>query len=179
MANARALAGVDRSYFFWRGALGILVGIFVLVWPQLTVLTLVTLVSLWLLLVGVISIIEGVMSVRRSMSHALISLVVGFIELGVGAYLVQRPHLTTLTIVTLIGLVFIVQGLALAFRAFFEPLVTGGRRMLSLVFALLSVVAGVWIWRYPLHGTLAFVWLLGLYAIASGSLLIAMGFEAE
>jgi uncharacterized membrane protein HdeD (DUF308 family) len=66
MANARSLTGVDRSYFFWRGALGILVGIFVLVWPQLTVLTLVTLVSLWLLLLGVVSIVEGVMSVRRS-----------------------------------------------------------------------------------------------------------------
>jgi uncharacterized membrane protein HdeD (DUF308 family) len=104
---------------------------------------------------------------------------VGLVELGVGAYLVQRPQLTTLTIVTLIGLVFIIEGLARAFRAFFEPSTTGGHRLLSLVFAVLSVVAGVWIWRYPIHGTLAFVWLLGLYAIASGALLIAMGAEAD
>jgi uncharacterized membrane protein HdeD (DUF308 family) len=176
---ARDLVLVDKSYFYWRGALSILVGVFVLVWPGLTVVTLVTLLSIWLLLVGVVSIIEGVSRVKRGGWGWLADLLVGLVQLGVGAYLVQRPGLTTLTIVTLIGLVFVLQGFGYLLKTFMEPSVSGGHRMLSLVYAALSFVAGVWIWRYPLHGTLAFVWLLGLYAIAAGALMIAMGAEAK
>lgn len=179
MATARNPETVDRSYFYWRGGLGVLLGILVLVWPRLTVFTLVTLVSIWLLVVGVINIVQGVTSVKRGGWGWLASMALGLLELGVGAYLVQRPGLTTLTIVTLIGLVFIVQGFVHVLRTFFERGVTGGHRALSLMFGLLSLVAGVWLMRYPLEGTLAFVWLLGLYAIASGALLIAMGAEAD
>ena len=179
MASARDLEMAGKSYFYWRGALGILLGVIILVYPGLTVLTLVTLVSIWLLLIGVISIIGGLASIRRGGFGWLASIVVGLIELGVGAYLVQRPGLTTLTIISLLGLVFVVQGFGYFIRTFTEAGATGGHRALSLVLSLLSFVAGIWIWRYPFHGTLAFVWLLGLYAIASGTMLIAMGAEAK
>lgn len=175
MAKDVSVGIVDRSYFYWRGGLGILVGILILVWPKLTVLTFVTLISLWFLLVGALTIIEGIASIKRGGWGWLGSILLGLVELGVGAYLIQRPSLTTLTIITLIGLVFIVQGVIHFINAFADPTTGGGHRMLQIVFAVLSIIAGVWIWRYPFHGTLAFVWLLGLYAIASGTMLIAMG----
>jgi uncharacterized membrane protein HdeD (DUF308 family) len=174
MATAENLA-VDRSYYFWRGGLGILLGVLILVWPGLTTLTLVTLISIWLLLVGVMSVISGVMSVRNGGLGWLTSILLGVLEMGVGAYLVQRPGLTTLSIITLVGLVFFVQGLVYLITTFTARGVTGGSRMLSLLFAILSFVAGVWLWRYPLHGALSFVWLLGLYTMISGALLVAMG----
>lgn len=174
MASAQ-LESVDRSYFFWRGGLGILLGVLILVWPGLTVLSLVTLLSIWLLLIGAMSIIQGVRGVGRGGWGWLAQVLLGVLELGVGAYLVQRPGLTTLTIITLLGLVFVVQGFVQLISTFVEHGVSGGHRMLTFLFAILSFVAGVWLWRYPFHGTLAFVWLLGLYAIASGTLLIAMG----
>lgn len=175
MANSMALDSREKSYFYWRGGLGILLGVLILVWPGLTVLTLVTLLSIWLLLSGVISIVDGIMSIKKGGFGWLAELALGILELGVGAYLVQRPALTTLTIITLIGAVFVVQGFVYAIRAFTTRGVSGGRRLLSLLFAALSFVAGVWLWRYPFHGTLAFVWLIGLYTIVSGTMLIAMG----
>jgi len=180
MANAQTLTGVDRSYFYWRGALGIVVGVLILAWPGLTVLTLVTLLCIWLLLVGAITIVEGVAAaVHHDIWHGLASVLVGVVELGVGAYLIQRPHVTALTIVTLLGLVFILQGAVLVFKTFFKADMSGGQRLLSLVLAVLSFVAGIWIWRYPVSGALAAVWLIGLYIIASGALLIALGAEAN
>ncbi len=170
---------VDRSYFYWRGGLGILLGVLVLVWPGLTILSLVTLLSIWLLLAGVVSVIDGVMNIKKGGLGWLAGIVLGVFELGVGAYLVQRPGLATLSIITLLGAVFVVQGFAYIMRTFLLPGLSGGHRLLSLIFAALSFVAGVWLWRYPFHGTLAFVWLIGLYTIASGALLIAMGSEAE
>ncbi len=179
MSSARNLDMVDKSYFYWRGGLGVLLGVLLLVWPKLTVLTTVTLISLWLLLVGVMNIIQGVGNIRRGGFGWLGSILLGIFELGVGAYLVQRPGLTTLTIVTLVGAVFIVQGLVHLWNTFTERGVSGGHRVLSLLFAVLSLIAGVWVMRYPLQGTLAFVWLIGLYTIVSGALLIAMGAASD
>lgn len=179
MASARNLEMVDKSYFFWRGGLGILLGVIVLVYPKLTVLTLVTFLSIWLLLIGVISIVSGIASIKRGGWGWLAAILVGLLELGVGAYLVQRPELTTLTIISLLGLVFVVQGFGYFVKTFMETGATGGHRVLSLLLAVISLVAGIWIWRYPFHGTLAFVWLLGLYAIASGAMLVAMGIESK
>lgn len=177
--SARDLDMVDKSYFYWRGGLGILLGVIILVYPKLTVLTLVTLLAIWLFLIGVISIISGITSIKKGGWGWIGSILLGILELGVGAYLVQRPGVTTLTIITLLGLVFVVQGLVYVMKTFFEPGATGGHRVLSLLLGALSLVAGIWLWRYPFHGTLAFVWLLGLYAIASGAMLIAMGVEKD
>jgi uncharacterized membrane protein HdeD (DUF308 family) len=177
MARAANLGVVDRSYFYWRGGLGILLGVLVLVWPKLTVLSFVTLFSIWLLLMGVMSIVQGVRDVRLGGFGWIATVLLGILELGVGAYLLQRPGLTTLSIITLIGLVFFIQGFVYLVNTFTTRAVGGARRMLSLLFSILSFVAGVWIWRYPFHGTLAFVWLVGLYLIISGGLLIAMASE--
>jgi uncharacterized membrane protein HdeD (DUF308 family) len=178
MARAANLVMVDRSYFYWRGGLGILLGLLVLIWPKLTVLSLVTLLSIWLLLIGVMGIVQGVRDVRLGGFGWIATVLLGVLELGVGAYLVQRPGLTTLSIITLIGLVFFVQGFVYLFNTFTTRPTTGGHRALSLLYAIVSFVAGVWLWRYPFHGTLAFVWLIGLYLIVSGGLMIAMAGEA-
>jgi uncharacterized membrane protein HdeD (DUF308 family) len=179
MARAANLGTVDKSFLYWRGGLSILFGVLVLVLPKLTVLTFVTLVSIWLLLIGVMSLVQGVRDVRRGGLGWIVTLLVGFLELGVGAYLIQRPGLTTLTIITLIGLVFFLQGFAYLINTFTTRTVTGGHRMLMLIYAVLSFVAGVWLWRYPFHGTLAFVWLIGLYAIIAGGLTIAMASDVD
>lgn len=176
MAKTSAMMA-DKSYYVWRGVFSILVGVLVLVWPGLTLLTLTLLLSIWLLLAGVVNIIDGVMSIKKGGLGWLVSIGVGVLELGVGAYLVQRPQVTALTVVTLIALVFVIQGLAYFLRTFLEHGLTGGQRMLSLVFAVLSVIAGVWLWRYPFHGSLAFVWLVGLYAIVAGAIQIASASE--
>ncbi|MCA9327400.1 DUF308 domain-containing protein, partial [Candidatus Saccharibacteria bacterium] len=107
----------------------------------------------------------------------LVSLFVGVLQLGVGAYLVQRPALTALTVVTLVALVFVIQGVAYFLRTFLSGSLDSGQRLLSLVFAVLSLVAGVWLWRYPFQGSLAFVWLIGLYAIVAGAIQIASASE--
>lgn len=171
--------GVDKSYYYWRGGLGILLGLLILVWPGLTVLTLVTLLSIWLLLAGVVNVLDGVTGAKKGGYGWAAPLIAGIFELGVGAYLVQRPALTTLSIITLLGAVFVVHGFVYLARTFTQKNTTSSHRLLTLIFAALSIAAGIWLWRYPFHGTLAFVWLIGLYTIASGTMLVAIGNEAK
>lgn len=180
MAKAEAMSyGVDKSYHVWQGVFSILLGIIVLVWPGMTLLTLTLFLSIWLLIAGVVNIIDGVMSIKKGGWAWLVSLLIGVLELGVGAYLVQRPGVTALTVMTLIGLVFVVQGVAFFLRTFFAGELSSGQRVLSLVFAVLSLIAGVWLWRYPIQGGLAFAWLIGLYAIVSGAIMIASGADTD
>lgn len=179
MATTKDLGYADSSYYMWSGAFSILAGVLVLVWPKLTLLTLVLLISIWLLISGVFSLIQGIGSIKRGGWAWLALCGLGILQLGVGAYLVQRPGVTALTVVTLLGLLFVVQGFVFVARTFFTPNIDGGQRTLSLVFAILSLIAGVWVWRYPLQGGLAFVWLIGLYAIVSGTLQIAAASQAD
>lgn len=179
MSKVTGAEGASKSFYIWQGVLSILVGVLVLVWPGITLLTLVTLLSIWLLFAGVINIVDGVISIKKGGFAWLASILFGILQLGIGAYLVQRPKLTALTVITLVGLVFIVQGCVYLVRTFFAKELHSGQRLLSLLFAALSLIAGVWVWRYPVQGSLAFVWLIGLYTIASGALLIASSGAAD
>lgn len=171
---AKSSMAVSGNGTFWRGGLTVLVGILVLIWPGLTVLTMVTLLSIWLMVIGVSSIVEGVGGMKMSGYGWLASVLGGLFEVGVGSYLVQRPMLITTTIVSLLGLVIVIQGFVHLFNVYMTN-TSEQQKMLSLLYALVAFVAGVWLWRYPFHGTLAFVWLLGVYAIVSGALLVASG----
>ncbi len=180
MAKATTNAyAVDKNFHVWQGVFSILLGVIVLVWPGMTALTLTLFLSIWLLIAGVVNIIMGVVSVKQGGFGWLVSLGVGVLQLGVGAYLVQRPGVTALTIITLMALVFLVQGVAYFLQTFLAGELKSGERVLSLVFAVLSVIAAVWLWRYPIQSGLAFVWLIGLYAIVAGAIQIAAGSEAN
>lgn len=180
MAKATANAyAVDKSFHVWQGVFSILLGVIVLVWPGMTALTLTLFLSIWLLIAGVVNIVMGVTSVKKGGYGWLVSLGVGILQLGVGAYLVQRPGVTALTIITLLALVFLVQGVAYFLHTFLAGELKSGERVLSMVFAVLSVIAAVWLWRYPVQSGLAFVWLIGLYAIVSGAIQIAAGADSD
>jgi len=44
---------------------------------------------------------------------------------------------------------------------------------------LVSLIAGIVVLRQPVAGGIAFVWVLGLYALISGPLMIALASEAR
>jgi len=177
MAKDTSQAMVEKSYFYWRGGLAIITGVLILIWPHLTVVNLFLLLSIWLLLAGVVTIVEGIGAIKHNGYDWLLTIFVGLFLLSSGAYIVQHPAFKLSGLITLLGIVFIVQGVVHTFNAFIDTAVSNESRMLSLVYAVVAVVAGIWLIRYPYHGTLAFLWLIGLYAIASGAMQIAMGNE--
>jgi uncharacterized membrane protein HdeD (DUF308 family) len=51
---------------------------------------------------------------------------------------------------------------------------SAGRRTLNGILGALGVIVGIFILRQPVAGGLAFVWVLGLYALIAGPVTIAM-----
>lgn len=168
--------------YWWVGLLegiaGILFGIAALFWPGLTLVTLVTLFSAYVLIWGLAEIIHGLVSIGKSGSTWFLSLIFGFFALGVGVYLVRHPQVTFATFILLIGFTFIVRGIVDIVGAFL-----GGQlatsRVLSIIVGLVAVLAGIIVLKQPVASGVAFVWILGLFALIYGPITIALSFDLK
>jgi len=160
-----------------RGVAGILFGIAAVFWPGLTLVTLVYLVSIFILVSGIFSIIEAVMNLVRG-NNWFVSLLIGIAELGVGLYLIRRPTVTFATFILLAGFAFIARGVLEVIGALIdEPSATF--KMLSIIGGVLSVLVGIYLLMQPASAGVAFVWVLGLYALITGPILVAMGMDMK
>jgi uncharacterized membrane protein HdeD (DUF308 family) len=95
MKASREDSGLETLKFLviTRGVVSVLFGIMALVWPGITVATFAVLITIWLLASGVINIIRGIMGIGDG--HGWIfTLLLAVLQIGIGAYLIQRPALT-------------------------------------------------------------------------------------
>jgi uncharacterized membrane protein HdeD (DUF308 family) len=162
-----------------RGVMAIIFGITALVWPGLTLVSLAVITAIWLLLSGVMGALSSVF-MRKNYEHWFLKLVLSLVQLGVGSYLVQRPMVSISTFVLAIGFSFIVEGVVETVLSLTdETKESGGLRVLGMIGGLLTVAGGFLIWRYPVSGSLAFVWVMGLLALVTGTMSVWFGLESR
>jgi uncharacterized membrane protein HdeD (DUF308 family) len=158
---------------FWRGALAIAFGIVAFAWPVLTLAGIVV-------LFGAFAVVDGALALalaakqardRRLFRGALIA--EALIGLVAGAIAVFSPGLGSFAIVAIVagwaivtGLLEIVAGIAL-------------RRVIEDEWALLlggvvSIAVGIALVARPSVSAVAIAWLLGLYALGFGALLLVL-----
>ena len=157
--------------FALRGAVAIAFGVLALAWPAITLLGLVALFAAFALINGAASAV-GALQNRSSDEHWWLGLLLGLVSLGAGVIAIVSPALTALVLVLLMGANAIVTGvldIALAIRL---RRAIRGEWVLFLA-GLVSIVFGVLVFLFPGAGALALVWLISVYAIASGVLLLA------
>jgi uncharacterized membrane protein HdeD (DUF308 family) len=169
------------SDYWWaltiRGILAVLFGIAAVFWPGLTVLTLLYLFGAYVLLTGIVDIIHGIGGLFRRGTWFLI-LLLGFAELGVGVYLLRHPGVTFTALVLLIGFLLIVRGVFEGVAALSESH-SATNRLLMVFASVLAIVVGIILLFQPASGGVAFVWVLGLYALITGPILIAMSIDLK
>lgn len=164
-----------------RGMLTILFGIAAIFWPGLTLVTLVYLFGAYVVVSGLINQIVGLTNIGNagaSVWARVLLVILGGLEVGLGVYLIRHPKLTFATFILLIGLSFIIRGLFELFAGLFGDN-KGGYRALLILGGLLSCVVGVILLFQPVAGGVAFVWVIGIYALIVGPLLVALAFEAK
>ena len=160
-----------------RGVAAILFGLVALFWPGLTLVTLVYVFSAFLLVSGLIGMIMSIVTIRSN-RYWFMDLLLSFLELGIGVYLVRHITVTLATFILLVGISFVVRGVVEIVRAFVDSSASGHRILVGLG-GLVGLVAGIVVLRQPVAGGIAFVWVLGLYALISGPLMIALASEAR
>jgi uncharacterized membrane protein HdeD (DUF308 family) len=158
-----------------RGVLAILFGVLAFVWPGLTLFALV-----WLF--GVYAIVEGIGSLIGSLfgrvetKHRWWLGVVGLISIIAGILTFSWPALTALVLLYLIaaralitGMIDFASAIALRREIYDEWLLAVG--------GIAAVVFGIIMFASPAAGALAVIWLIALYAVVIGVLMLAFGFR--
>lgn len=163
-----------------RGIVAILFGIAAVFWPGITLVTLVYLFSGFMLASGLITLVTGLIDAsreRNSVLSLILTVILGIVEIGVGVYLIRHVSVAFATFILLIGFTLIFRGLVELFNGLFEGDGSAMYRTANVLIGALAVLAGVIVLFQPVTSGVAFVWILGLYALLSGPMMIALALD--
>jgi uncharacterized membrane protein HdeD (DUF308 family) len=154
-----------------RGAITIAFGLLAMVWPGPMMLWLVALFAAYALLAGAVWAYGSVRN-RNNDEHWWILLILGLVSIGAGVIAIVHPALTALVLILLIGANALVTGgldvvIALRMRKFIR-----GEALLILS-GIASIGFGIIVFFNPFIAAVTLVWLISIYAIVSGALLLA------
>ena len=170
---------LSRSWWMLalRGVIAVLFGVLALMWPGITLLSLVLLFAAYALLSGTVSVAGAVIN-RKIDKQWWMILLLGLVSIVAGIFAVTNPGLTALALVLLMGANAVVVGvLDIVVAARLRK--TRGNEWLLILTGVVSVVFGVLVLLFPGAGALALVWLISTYAIFTGILLLALAFRAQ
>jgi uncharacterized membrane protein HdeD (DUF308 family) len=161
--------------FLLRGLAAILFGVLAMVWPQLTLLTLVILFGAFLLVEGIFSVIAGVTS-RKQNYYWWTLLFTGLLEIAIGLLTLLWPNVTGIILLYLIGSWAVIIGimdiiLAIQIRREIK------NEWLLIIDGVFSVVIGLLLFIFPSASAVALAWLIGLFAIFLGIVFIILAFR--
>ncbi len=160
-----------------RGLLAIAFGIILLVWPGATTWVLVFLFSIFIILVGLVTIAGAIVEARAKEKYFW-TLVLGILSVGLGILALLYPGLATVGILVIIAIWAIFTGFVLIVGAIEVPAAKKFKWGLGLVGAL-SLIIGIVLLVWPGISLFGIIIIVAAYAIAHGILLVIMSFWAR
>lgn len=161
-----------------QGIAAILFGIACVFWPGLTLVTFVYLFGLYLAIAGVLSMIEGLMSIGRRKAWVL-TLLLGLVEIGLGVYLLRHPNVAFGVLILLVGFMLVFFGIFAIVAALADREASATGKMLSIITGVIAGLAGIFMFFQPAASGVAFVWIIGLFALIQGPIMIAMSLDVK
>jgi len=158
-----------------RGVVAILFGLLTLFNPGITLALLVLMFGAFAFVDGLFMAVSAVAN-RRGQPGWVALLIGGLLAVGVGLLTFFRPGITAIALLALIAAWAIITGVAEIVTAIRLRKEITGEWMLVLA-GLLAVAFGVIIFAAPGVGALAMALWIGIYALVSGIVLIALGFR--
>ena len=156
-----------------RGALAILFGAFAILWPVQTIVVLALLFGAYMLIDGLVVGFYGVWGHR-----AWWLVVQGVLGVTVGIVTLLIPSITIFALIYLIAFWAILRGIAEIVMANRLSGTVNGEFLLVATGAA-SVLFGIAVVFFPRAGMVAIVWVIGLYAIFMGILMLAAAFRVR
>lgn len=168
------------KYILAWGILSVLFGVIAFAWPAITLTSLVWLFAFSVIAQG-IALVMGSWSNRKEDKNwwiLLLLVLLGFVNVIVGLISIIYPGITALALVMLIGASSLVTGLLQVIFAIrlLKEITNEGWLLLG---GVLSVVFGLWLLIRPGEGALALLWVLALYAIVFGIIMITLAIKAK
>jgi uncharacterized membrane protein HdeD (DUF308 family) len=158
-----------------RGLVGVLFGVAAIIWPTITLTTLVLLFGAYVLVDGVFTTIAA-LRCRAECDQWWLLLVEGLTGITLGILVFIWPNITALVLLYLIATGAIVTGVLEVFVAIVLRKEMKNEWLL-IVGGIISVAAGLIMGIWPGAGALAVLWIVAVNAILFGVLLIILAFR--
>jgi uncharacterized membrane protein HdeD (DUF308 family) len=162
---------VLRWIFLVRGALGLVAGILLLVWPDRTLLLVGVILGVFLVAFGGLEMVRALTSPGRLSMERVIPATLGLLAVGAGTIAIARPEASVLAVALAAGIYLIVAGLAAGVSAIREP----DGRFLRASIALIDLTAGVLVIAWPDVTVTAVAVVFGVAFVVRGLAEIALG----
>jgi uncharacterized membrane protein HdeD (DUF308 family) len=156
-----------------RGVIAVALGVMVWAWPAITVDALIIVFGIYAFADGIFLLVKAIGGWKARDDRWLL-LFEGLMGIGIGVITFFAPGVTAIGLLFYIAAWSLTTGIleivgAVRLRKDME------REVLWILTGIVSIVFAVLLMIFPGAGILGLVWLLGVYAIAFGVLLIALG----
>jgi uncharacterized membrane protein HdeD (DUF308 family) len=158
-----------------RGVLAILYGVLALLWPRLTIEILVLFFGAYMLVDGVFAVIAAFTN-RTGHDSWWVLLLEGLVGIAAGLVTFLSPGLTTIVLLFIISFWAIVTGVLEIIAAIRLRKEIHNEWLLAFS-GVVSLALGVLLLIFPAAGALTIAWIIGLYAIFFGAMLLGLGFR--
>jgi uncharacterized membrane protein HdeD (DUF308 family) len=158
-----------------RGAIAILFGVLTLWRPDMTLLALVALFAAFAILTGGVAMV-GALKHRATDEDWRLILLFGLVGIGAGILTIIHPDLTALMLVLVIAAYALVSGVLDIAAAVRLRRVIKDEWLLVLSGAA-AIAFGVLAFLFPAAGAMAMMWMISLYALLMGGLLVGLAFR--
>jgi len=157
-----------------RGVAAIIFGVLTFAWPGMTLLTLIMFYGAFALIDGVLAIVAAITGGAPAPRWWLA--IVGLLGIATGLVVFMMPGLTALV------LLYFIAGWAIATGVF---QIIGAIRLRKeiddewylILGGLISVLFGIGVMMAPGAGALALLWVIGIYAVVIGVIMVALAFR--
>lgn len=158
-----------------RGVIAILFGIAIIVWPGITLATLITFFGLFAIVGGFLLSVAAIRQ-RRTDEPWWLLLLEGLLGIAIGIIVLVYPGITGLFLLYLIAAWAIISGIFEIVAAIQLRRQIEGEWLLALS-GIASIVFGVLLIIWPSAGALAIVWVIGAYTIFFGVLKLSLAWR--
>jgi uncharacterized membrane protein HdeD (DUF308 family) len=152
--------------------LGVVVGVMIMVWPEATLKVVAVLFGAWLVLHGVVRIVQAISGGGRDGAERAILGAVGVFFVIAGVIALRNLLVSLVVIATVIGLMWLITGIVDLIAAFSGP--GGGYRWWRVGLGVLSIVAALVVLIWPDLSLVALTFITGLWLVVVGVIQVAL-----
>jgi uncharacterized membrane protein HdeD (DUF308 family) len=176
VADRLARIGRSPNLLIIAGALSVVIGLLVLSWPGATIAVVAWLFAIQLLVTGVLQVVSA-FSAGDGAGRRVMLVLLGALSILVGLLCLRAPLQTALVLGLLIGAMWVIQGVITVGTAIGSE--RGAARGWMIASGVLSVLGGAVVLVYPGASLVVLVWMLGIFLIVSGAVLVIQGVVAR
>lgn len=159
---AQTVPGRSRGAAVGLGALLVVAGLVLLVWPAATALVLVSLLGLGIVAYGIAEL--GKVFSGDSDHLELWAGLIGLVSIFGGIIIFLTPLVSSVAVGLIVGIYWLVAGVVEVAGALIRP----GGRLVRLLLGVISAIAGVIVLAMPSLSLVALVWFSGAWLVAAG-----------